>query len=167
MTISEVDIAKVQMGETAAMTLDALTGKAYTATVISVSPVGTVSSGVVNYTATLEIKNADGAIKPGMTANLALEVERRDNVLLVPVRAVRTSGTRKIVTVQADGQSIQNTVTTGLSNDTSIEIVSGLKEGDVVVINATTTSTSSANAAAGGGNILGTISGGPSGPPPN
>ena len=166
-TISEVDIAKVQLGETAAMTLDALTGKAYTATVISVSPVGTVSSGVVNYTATLEIKNADGAIKPGMTANLALEVERRDNVLLVPVRAVRTSGTRKIVTVQADGQSTQNTVTTGLSNDTSIEIVSGLKEGDVVVINATTTSTSSANAAAGGGNILGTISGGPSGPPPN
>jgi HlyD family secretion protein len=166
-TISEVDIAKVQVGETASMTLDALTGNTYTATVMSVSPVGTVSSGVVNYTATLEIKNADGAIKPGMTANLALEVERRDNVLLVPVRAVRTSGTRKVVTVQANGQSIQTTVTTGLSNDTSIEIVSGVKEGDVVVVSQTTTSTNSANAAASGGNILGSISGGPSGPPPN
>ncbi len=166
-SISEVDIAKVQVGETAAMTLDALTGKTYTATVISVSPVGTVSSGVVNYTATLEIKNDDGSIKPGMTANLALEVEHRDNVLLVPVRAVRTSGTRKIVTVQVNGQSVQNTVTTGLSNDTSIEIVSGVSEGDIVVINTTTTSTSSANAAAGGGSILGLTGGGPSGPPPN
>jgi HlyD family secretion protein len=161
-----VDIAKVQVGESAAMTLDALTGKTYTATVTSVSPVGTVSSGVVNYTATLEIKNADGSIKPGMTANLALEVERRDNVLLVPARAVRTFDARKIVTVQVNGKSVQNTVTTGLSNDTSIEIVSGLNEGDVVVINQTTTSTSSANAAAGG-SILGLSAGGPSGPPPN
>ena len=163
-TVSEVDIAKIQVGETATMTLDALSGKSYHAKVISISPVGTITSGVVNYTVTLAITNADDTIKPGMTANLAVEVQRRDNVLLVPVRAVRTQGNQKVVTMRSNGQSIQKAVSTGLSNDTSIEITSGLQEGDVVLINQTTTSTSTVSA--GGIGILG-VSGGPSGPPPN
>ena len=163
-TVSEVDIAKIQVGETATMTLDALSGKSYNAKVISISPVGTITSGVVNYTVTLAITNADDTIKPGMTANLAVEVQRRDNVLLVPVRAVRTQGNQKVVTMRSNGQSIQKAVSTGLSNDTSIEITSGLQEGDVVLINQTTTSTSTVSA--GGIGILG-VSGGPSGPPPN
>ncbi len=163
-TVSEVDIAKIQVGETAEMTMDALTGKTYIAKVISISPVGTVTSGVVNYTVALEITNSDEQIKPGMTATLAIEVERRDNVLLIPTRAVRTQGNQKIVTVQSNGQSIPTKVATGLSNESSVEITSGLQEGDVVALNQTTTTTT--NASGGGLGLLG-IGGGPSGPPPN
>jgi len=163
-TVAEVDIAKIELGQTATMTLDALPDKTYHAKVIAISPVGTVTSGVVNYAITMELTDSDGSIKPGMTATLAIEVERRDNALLVPAKAVRTQGNQKIVTVQSKGQSAQKTVTTGLSNDSSIEITSGLQEGDVVVLNQTTTTTST-NPGGGGMGIMG-IGGGPGGPPP-
>lgn len=163
--IAEVDMANVKVGESAEMTLDALTGKTYKAQVLTISPVGTVSSGVVNYPVTLQITDSDGAIMPGMTANLSIETERRDNVLIIPLRAVKTQGTLKIVTVLVDGKTTPKTVKTGLSNDTSIEITQGLQEGDVVVINQTTTTTSTQNS--GGLGILGGIGGGAGGPPPN
>lgn len=165
-SIAEVDIAGLKVGETAEMTLDALTGKTYNAQVISIGPAGTVTSGVVTYPATLQITNSDGAILPGMTASLSIETERHDNVLIVPVRAVRTQGTQKIVTVQANGKSSQKPVSTGLSSDTSVEITAGLQEGDVVVVNQTT-STSTANSGGVGMGILGGIGGGPGGPPPD
>lgn len=140
-TVAEVDLAKIKLGNPAQVTLDALPGKTYNAQVIAISPSGTVTQGVVNYPVLLELTDADAAIKPGMTANLTIEVERRDNVLLIPTRAVRTQGNQKIVTVRADGQLIQTRVTTGLSSDTFIEVVSGLKEGDVVIVTQTTTRT--------------------------
>ncbi len=156
-TVAEVDIAKIKLGQTATMVLDALTGKTYNAKVIAISPVGSITSGVVNYAVTLEITNADGAIKPGMTANMTIEVERRDNVLLIPTRAIRTQGNQKLVSVQTKEQTVAKPVTVGLSNDSFVEVISGLSEGDTVVINQTTTKTTSAS---GGMGIPG-VGGGP------
>ncbi len=136
-TVSEVDIARVKLGQTAQVTIDALSGKNYSAQVTTINPTATVTQGVVNYPVILVLSNADDAIKPGMTANLIMEVERRDDVLLLPTRAVRTQGNQRLVTVLYKGQTIQVTVRTGLSNDQSIEITDGLQEGDVVVINPT------------------------------
>lgn len=141
-TVAEVDIAKIKVGETAQMTLDALPGKTYNAKVLSIAPVATVTQGVVNYPVTVAITNSDGAVKPGMTANLNIVVDQRDNVLLVPLRAVRTQGNQKSVTVAYQGQNISVPVTVGLTNDQSAEITSGnLKEGDRVVLNQTSTQT--------------------------
>jgi RND family efflux transporter MFP subunit len=153
-TIAEVDMAKLSVGETAQMTLDALPGKNYTAKVIAISPIGTITQGVVNYPVIVAITDADGSIKPGMTANLAVVVDRRENVLLLPTRAVRSQGTQKIVTVAYKGQNIQVPVQTGLSNDTSIEITSGLQEGDQVLLNQTTT-TSGTRGLGGGAFFVG------------
>lgn len=138
-TLAEVDVAKVKLGQTAQMTLDAVPGGTFTAKVSAIGPVPTITSGVVNYPVYLSVTNPDPAIRPGMTANLSIEVDRRDNVLLIPTRAVRTQGNQKLVTVQYKGQNIQTPVTTGLSSDTQIEIVSGLNEGDEVVVQQTTT----------------------------
>lgn len=138
-TVAEVDIAKIKVGQTAQMTMDALTGKTYNAKVLSIGPVATVTQGVVNYPVTISITDNDGSIKPGMTTNLVIVVEQRDNVLLVPLRAVRAQGNQKTVTLVYQGQNISVPVTTGLSNDQSIEITSpGLNEGDRVAINQTT-----------------------------
>ena len=140
--IAEVDMGKIKVGETAQMTVDALPGKMYHAKVIAFSPVGMVTQGVVNYSVTVAITNLNRDLKPGMTANLAINVDRRENVLLVPTRAVRTQGNQKTVTVEYKGQSIQVPVSTNLSNDTQVEITNGLQEGDVVVLNQTQTSQS-------------------------
>jgi len=160
-SIAEVDLPKIKMGNTAQVTLDALTNKTYQAYVTAISPVGTVTSGVVNYAVTLEMSNPDSAVKPGMTANLNIVVEQRENVLLVPNRAISTKSNQKWVTVQQGDKTVQKVVTVGLSNDSNAEITSGLQEGDLVIVNTTTTK---ATTASGGMGIPG-IGGGA--PPPN
>ncbi len=136
-TVAEVDMAKLKVGDTAQMTLDALPGRTFQAQVLAIGPVGTITSGVVNYPVTVQIAHADNSVKPGMTANLAVTVDQRTDVLLVPSRAIRTQGNQKLATVLADGQTKTVPVKTGLSNDTSVEVTSGLQAGDVVVVNQT------------------------------
>jgi RND family efflux transporter MFP subunit len=151
-TVAEIDISKIKVGQTAQMTMDALPGKTYTATVASIAPVGTVTQGVVNYAVTVKLIDSDGDVLPGMTANLAIEVDRRTNVLLAPLRAIKTQGNQKVATVLYKGQQISTPVTTGLSNDTQVEVTSGLQEGDEVVIGTTTTTQRNGG---GGGVIFG------------
>lgn len=151
--ISEVDISKIKVGETAQMTLDALNGNTYNAKVLKIDPVGTVSQGVVNYAVTVGITDADSAIKPGMTANLAITVDQRDNVLIVPLRAVHAQGNRKMVTVLSQGKTTTVAVTTGLANDQAVEISKGLQEGDVVVLNQTQTQSQGGGGRGFGGGI--------------
>ncbi len=151
-TIAEIDISSIKIGQTAQMTLDALPGKTYTATVATINPVGAVTSGVVNYSVVVKLNDPDGDVFPGMTANLAIEISRHDNVLLAPIRAIKTQGTQKVATVLYKGQQISTPVTTGLANDTMVEVTSGLNEGDQVVVSGTTTTQ---RGGGGGGAILG------------
>lgn len=150
--LAEVDIAKIKVGQTAQMTLDALINKTFNAKVLMIAPAATITQGVVNYPVTVSVLDNDGSIKSGMTANLAIVVEQRDNVLLVPNRAIKTQGNQKTVTVVSNGQNIAVPVTIGLSNDTSVEITSSnLKEGDLVAINQTTTRSTGGGGAGGFG----------------
>ncbi|HEX7593334.1 MAG TPA: efflux RND transporter periplasmic adaptor subunit, partial [Anaerolineae bacterium] len=71
-TIGEIDISTVKIGQTAQLTMDALPGKTYTATVSAINPVGTISSGVVNYAVIAQLNDPKGDVLPGMTANLAI-----------------------------------------------------------------------------------------------
>ncbi len=135
--IAEVDVAKIKIGQTAQITLDALPGKTYSATISAIGPVATITQGVVNYPVTAVIANTDGAVKPGMTANLAITVEQRENVLLVPARAVRTQGNQRTVTVLYKGLQFAVPITIGLTNDQFAEVTSGLLEGDQVVVQST------------------------------
>jgi RND family efflux transporter MFP subunit len=138
--LAEVDIAKIKVGQTAQMTLDALTGKTFNAKVLMIAPAATIAQGVVNYPVTVSVLDNDGSIKSGMTANLAIVVEQRDNVLLVPNRAIKTQGNQRTVTVVIDGKNVVEPITIGMTNDTSAEVTSNnLKEGDRIVINQTTT----------------------------
>ncbi len=159
-TVAEVDIAKIKVGQKATMTADAVSGATYTATVAYMGPVGTVTSGVVNFTVVLDVDNPDGTLRPGMTANLGIITEKTENVLLVPSRCVSTKNSQKTVSVIRQGKAVQTPVTVGVSNDTMVEIKSGLSEGDIVVVN--TTTTTSSGGGPGGGMMM--IGGG--GPPP-
>lgn len=137
--VAEVDMSKLQVGDTAEMTLDALPGKTYTAKVLAIDPVGTITQGVVNYPVIVAVTNADAAVKPGMTANLQIAVDQRQNVLMIPNRAVRTMGNQKIATVLYKSQTIQVPIGIGLINDQYSEVTEGLQEGDQVVLNQTQT----------------------------
>ncbi len=140
--MAEVDLPKLQLGQEAQITLDALSGRTLTGKVTQIAAAGTLQQGVVNYPVTVALTEADPMVRPGMTANVNVIVERKDNVLVVPNRAIRTQGRQRFVTVAYQGQMIQVPVQTGMTSDSQTEILSGLKEGDEVVLNTTTPSNS-------------------------
>ena len=106
----------------------------------------TVSQGVVNYPVTVQVTDADARVLPGMTAAVTIIVAQHDNVLLVPNRAIHTSGAGRTVTVLFQGQQISVPVTIGLVGTTYTEVDgTSLKEGDEVVISTSTTAASSGN----------------------
>ena len=152
-TLAEVDVTKVKEGDQVQIMLDAVQDTVFTGTVTEIDLVGTTTQGVVNYAATVSIDNPTDTIRPGMNASASIILQHRENVLLVPNRAVRSVGTRgKTVTVLYEGQLIDVPVTLGLSGDSQTEVVSGLQEGDAVLINQTTTT---ARGVPGGGAVLG------------
>jgi HlyD family secretion protein len=165
--MSEVDVNQVKTGQSVEVTLDAVSEVNLKGTVTEIAPSGTQSSGVVNYPVTVTLDKAPDAVKTGMTANLTILVDERQDVLTVPSKAVKTVSGQKVVTVVKDGQQVQTPVTTGLSANSLTEIVSGLQEGDVVAVGGTTTTTTSSSTAGamGGMGALGAMTGA-GGPPP-
>jgi RND family efflux transporter MFP subunit len=144
LSISEVDISQIQVGQKATLTFDAISNKEYNGVITKVVMAGTVSQGVVNYPVTVQLTDGDASVLSGMTSSVNLITAESANVLVVPNKAVHTSGTQRTVTVLFQGQQIQVPVTVGLVGDSYTEITgTTLKEGDVVVVSTTTGTTSS------------------------
>jgi len=132
--ISEVDIAKVKVGDPVRITLDAFsTDEKWTGKVVSVQPGEKVVEGVIFYETKVVFDQEDPRLKSGMTANLDIEVSRRDNVLRVPLRALKENG-RTYVQTLVNGAVTDKDVTVGLESNDFAEITSGLAEGETVVI---------------------------------
>jgi RND family efflux transporter MFP subunit len=152
LSISELDISSIKVGQDATITFDAISGKEYNGIVTQISMVANVSQGVVNYPVTVQISDPDESILPSMTASVSIIVAKTDNVLVVPNNALRTSNGQRTVTVLFEGQQVSVPVTVGLIGDTTSEVVSEqLREGDTVVLSGSST------IASGGGNGGGEI----------
>lgn len=133
--IPEADIARVTSGALAKVTLDAYgSDLIFDAQVISIDPAEIIIDGVATYKATLQFVNEDARIKSGMTANVDISGVEKKNVLAVPQRAVFSSGGDKFVQIVSSGLVEDIDVLVGLRAEGYIEILSGLKEGDEVVI---------------------------------
>ena len=134
--VSEVDINSVQVGKAATLIFDAVFGEEYNGVVSEVSEVGTSTQGVVEFAVTVELTDADEAVKPGMTAAVNIVVDQIDDVLLVPNRAVRILDGKQVVYILENGRPVPVEITLGASSDVSSEVIDGdLREGDVVVLN--------------------------------
>ncbi len=184
-TLNEVDVAKVKIGQKATLTFDALPDITVAGEVSQIDTIGTVTQGVVNYTVQINFLSDAPDVKSGMSVSAGIITDMANDVLVVPVSAVKNSGNQSYVeivspadlTVSTDNKNQftskntprKQTVETGLANDTTIEITSGLNEGDTVVVQTvdpnkvTTTAASSASGVripgltggAGGGNFGG------------
>jgi HlyD family secretion protein len=134
--ITEVDIDRVKSGQSANISFDAVSNTNYSGKVTEVSSFGTNQSGVVNFTVTVELTNADPQVRPGMTAAVNLTVEQLHNVLLVPNRAVRLQGGKRVLYLLENGQPKTQEITIGATSDTYSQITSGnVKAGDRVILN--------------------------------
>ena len=151
--VAEVDITNVKVGQPATLTFDAIPNKTYNGIVTQIGLVGASTQGVVNYPVTVQITDADGMVKPGMTAAVSIVVNQHDNVLLVPNQAIQVTGSRHQVVVLFEGQEIPVPVTVGLTNESMSEVTGNqLKEGDTILLNPPAVTT---NTGARGGGILG------------
>lgn len=133
--IPEADIAKVAVGNAASTTLDAYgSSENFPATVSSIDPAEKIIDGVATYKVTLDFLKPDTRVRSGMTANITIVTNHKDNVISIPQRAVSVDGGKSTVqVVHADGTLETRTVVTGLrGGDGSIEIASGLSEGETV-----------------------------------
>ncbi|MCL5003713.1 MAG: efflux RND transporter periplasmic adaptor subunit [Patescibacteria group bacterium] len=156
--LSEIDAPKVSAGQKATLTLDAFPGKTFTGKVTLVDTNGQISSGVTTYPATVIFDNNPGGIYPNMGVTSSIITAVKEGVLLVPSAAVQTTGGQSTVRVQKNGQITAVEVQTGDSNDTQTEIISGINDGDTVIIGSTTGAAASGQNASspfsifGGGN---------------
>jgi len=132
--VSENEIAKVSIGDPVSMTLDALgPNEKFVGRIIKIDPAETIVSGVIYYKVTSVFDNEDVKIKSGMTVNLDIQTDKKENVLILPYYVVKGSNGDKYVRVLEDGKEKEKIVKTGLEGETMIEIVEGLKEGEKVI----------------------------------
>lgn len=140
--IDELDISQVKVGQKAEITIDALPGQTVEGTVTQIAEEGVVQNGAAYYPVTLTLPPTPG-LKAGMTANARILVAKKDDALLLPVEAVQERNGRFFVVLPADTNSAsmeQGTrrqmkeIKVGLYNETFVEVLEGLKEGDTVVV---------------------------------
>jgi membrane fusion protein, macrolide-specific efflux system len=133
---SESDVDKLKVGQVATVTPEALSGVELGAHVTAISPVGTASSSVVSYDATLTLDQTDSSVKPGMSASAAVIVGQAQGIT-VPNAALSGSGSLATVTVQRNGKQTQQQVVAGLKGASRTQIISGLSAGEQVVVKTT------------------------------
>lgn len=135
--IPEADIAKIKLGDSAKVTLDAYGSEVvFEARLTAIEPAETVLEGVATYKTTLQFVQKDERIKSGMTANIDILAGRAEGVIVIPQRAVITKNGRKMVRLISGKNDISEVdVEVGLrGSDGNIEIISGVSEGDKVII---------------------------------
>lgn len=170
-SVNEVDAAKLSVGQKVTLTFDAIDSLTLTGTVAEIDTVGTVSQGVVSYTVKITFDTQDNRIKPGMTVNASIQSAVHQNVLTVPSSAVKTSGGQSYVMVfnpplpaeasaAVGAQGIlsatpptQVPVQIGISDDTNVEILSGITAGEQIVTRTTTGAAAAPTGAATGGAV--------------
>jgi HlyD family secretion protein len=131
-SLNEVDIAKVAIGQKAVLTFDAIDGLSVAGEVVEVDIIGTATQGVVVYNVKISLSGEDGRVKPGMSVSTSIITETKQDVLSVPNAAVKSNG-ESYVQVLENGIVRDQTVEIGLSDDAMTEITSGLQEGDEVI----------------------------------
>jgi len=131
--IDEIDIAMVKVGQAANITLDALPDEEVNGSVVFISPVGTILAGVVSYDTTITLKNPVEEFRDGMSATAEIIIECHDDVLSIPNRAIRALENPTVL-VLVDGQQEERQITLGLSDGINTEVLSGLEEGEEVVL---------------------------------
>lgn len=132
--IPEVDVSKVKIGDKVLITLDAFPRKEFFGEIIHIDSAETIIDGVVYYKVKSTIDTKDINLRSGMTADIIITTNSKENILVIPRRAVIEKDKKNIVRIPVDGGFQEIEVQIGLAgSDGNIEIISGLKEGDEVI----------------------------------
>ncbi|MFH1111947.1 MAG: efflux RND transporter periplasmic adaptor subunit [Patescibacteria group bacterium] len=173
-TLNELDVAKVKIGQKANLTFDAIEGLTVTGEVADIDSIGTVSQGVVTYNVKIIFATQEDQVKSGMTVSASIITDVKQDVLLVPNSAIKSTNGNYYVEVPDENVSNNQSASTtsgiylknqpkrqiieiGLANDTNTEVTNGLKEGEQIIlrtVSSATSSTSQQNKSSNQGNLF-------------
>lgn len=164
-TLNEVDIAKVEAGQKAALSFSAVDGLTITGKVAQVGVMGSVSQGVVSYEVVIALDEVNPQVKSGMSVSAAVITQIKQNVLLAPSTAVKTANDGSAYVLMepsgegADAVPREQAVSIGLSDDQNTEIISGINEGDRVAVSSSKQSAAASSSPAQTGGSMFNIGG--------
>lgn len=171
-SLNEIDAAKIRLGQKAVINFDAADELSVAGEVAEIDSLGTANQGVSSFNAKIIFDIEDERIKPGMSAAVSIITDVKQNILMVPNSAVKSSGEKSYVEISGEEISseilsslsagislkslpIQKTVEIGISNDSYTEISSGLKEGDFAIVRSiSSANTSQSSSQTQGSNIF-------------
>jgi multidrug resistance efflux pump len=132
--VDETDIGKVHVGQEATFSVDAFPDKEFSGKVTAIYPKALIQQNVVTYDVVIVIDNREDLLRPDMTTNTTIIVAMREKVLAIPNQAVRREDGDRVVFLQDGDGLVRRPVKTGWKDKTYTEVLSGLKEGDRVVV---------------------------------
>lgn len=133
--VDESDIGKIKLAQKVRFTVDAYPAKIFSGVVSTISNKANIQQNVVYYTVYIDVDSPEGLLKPTMTARVSFNIGERNNVVVIPIMAVKdTKGQRTVQALGADGKVQAVKITTGLSSEDQIEVLTGLKEGDTLML---------------------------------
>jgi HlyD family secretion protein len=132
--VDETDIGKVRVGQKVTFTVDAFPDREFTGKVTAIYPKALVQVNVVTYDVAIAIDNPQEVLRPDMTATVTITVAVREQVLAVPNQAVRREDGQRVVYVQQGDRFMPTAVKVGWKDKTYTEVLSGLREGDRVLV---------------------------------
>ncbi|MFH0890806.1 MAG: HlyD family efflux transporter periplasmic adaptor subunit [Candidatus Liptonbacteria bacterium] len=165
-SLNEVDVAKIKIGQKATLTFDAFADLTITGQVVEVDAIGAVSQGVVSYGVKISFDTENDQIKPGMSVSASIITDSKQDALILVNSAIKSNnGSQYVETLNPSSNMTTSTtgvvsadapfrkaIETGLSNESITEITDGLSEGDLVVARTISSSTASqANQSGAGG----------------
>ncbi len=141
-SVSEADIGKVKEGQEVEYTLDGYPDSIFTGIVTQVRLSPTTESNVVTYTVIIEVENEESKLMPGMTANVSIITDKKENILTVPNQALKFTTVdnkqkydQKGIWIKQKNKPTRVSIETGVSDDSYTEIISDkVKDGDIVYI---------------------------------
>lgn len=135
--VSEIDIPHLTQGQEAQVTFDAMPTEVLTATVTNIAQQATIIQDVVYYEVEFDLSDQPEELRIGMSADVDIVVDEKENVLVLPLRVIEEDGEGLYVFVKVgtNGDMERRIITTGLEGDDGrVEIASGLSEGETVVV---------------------------------
>lgn len=146
-SVDELDILSVEKGQTASITLDAVSDQEFEGTITKVSTMSSSESGNSKYTVEIELPMTKDMLL-GMTASAVIHINQAIDVPVIPMIALQQEGGKTYVYTASDDKgnlSGKTEVTTGISDGSNIQVVDGLKEGDTVYYTRSVNSDSESN----------------------
>ena len=134
-TVDELDILSIQLGQAATVTVDALEGELVTGIVTGIDTTGTSAGGVTKYTVEVTVDKTEQMLS-NMSASVEIVIKQTEDCLTIPEAALQQNGASTYVYTSYDRESGalggETEVTTGVSDGTNVEITGGLSQGDTV-----------------------------------